>query len=274
MCGRYVAITKVEAIEKRFGVSVPNGFSIAPNPNVSPGELAPAITSDAPRQLSLLRFGLTPAWSKKPMWLINARAEGDHNSENDYRYAGAMGILQKPAFRSLIRTRRCLIPADAFFEGPEREKLSKPFLVYQKDGAWPFAFAGIWDTWQMPQTGEIVEGFAIVTTPANAVLRKIGHPRCPLILSPANESIWLDTSAPLSEITTLMRPVPDNWLNAYRVSAAIKSPSAKQPELLRPQGERVIPEYTYELYDHLDLEGMGQTTSRRLRNDGVQGELF
>ena len=91
-------------------------------------------------------------------------------------YRGAMGILQKPMFRQSIRTRRCLVVADAFIEGPQREKLAKPYVVYARDGQRPFALAGIWDEWTDTGSGEIIRSFAIIiwfspmSTPVNVVV--------------------------------------------------------------------------------------------------------
>ena len=83
MCGRYILVQKLEQIEKRFNVSAPDGMEWAPSYNLSPGQLAPVIANNNPRQLQLFRFGMTPFWAKKPMYMINARAEGDHNKVDD-----------------------------------------------------------------------------------------------------------------------------------------------------------------------------------------------
>ena len=177
MCGRYILVQKLELIEKRFNVTAPAGSVWKPSYNISPGQLAPVITSENPGELQLYRFGMTPFWAKKAMYLINARAEGDHNKEDDPGYKGAKGIITKPAFRKPIRSQRCLIIADAFIEGTVKEKLSKPFVVYLKINVRPFAFAGIWDEWTDRETGEISRGFSIITTTANELLQKLPHHR-------------------------------------------------------------------------------------------------
>ena len=122
MCGRYIMVQKVEVLEKRFGVKVPDSLALFPSYNISPGKMAPVITNDHPHEIQLFRFGFTPSWATKAGLFINARAEGDNNSDNDPRYTGAKGIIIKPAFRKAIRSQRCLIPADAFIEGPQKEK--------------------------------------------------------------------------------------------------------------------------------------------------------
>ena len=161
-----------------------------PNTNVSHGDLAPVVTGDQPDALQAMQFGFTPAWAKKQFYMINARSEGDHNADNDPDYRGAMGILQKPMFRQSIRTRRCLVVADAFIEGPQREKLAKPYVVYARDGQRPFALAGIWDEWTDTATGELVRSFAIITTTACDTLQAIGHHRSPVLLDPADEQLY------------------------------------------------------------------------------------
>ena len=102
MCGRYTVVTKIDALEKRFGVKASEDLQFEPNVNISPGNLAPVITDKDPDQLQLFSFGFSPFWAKKRMYLFNARSEGDHNKENDPLYKGAKGIISKPSFRKAI----------------------------------------------------------------------------------------------------------------------------------------------------------------------------
>src|SRR5271166_6457102 len=138
MCGRYILVDKVEVIKKEFNIHIEGNYD--PDFNISPGSKALVITNDQPSQGQYFQFGMTPYWAKKPMYLFNARAEGDHNPENDPDYMGAKGIIGKPAFRKPIRSQRCLVIASAFIEGTTTEGLNKPYLVYLKKR--PFAFAG------------------------------------------------------------------------------------------------------------------------------------
>ncbi len=264
MCGRYVTITKVKEIEKRFGVTA-EGINIESSANVSAGQLALVITNSEPNELSLFTFGFTPSWAQKKMYVINARSEGDHNKENDDRYSGAKGIISKPMFRTSIRSKRCLVVADAFIEGPKVEKLKKPYCVYMKDGQRPFAFAGIWDEWVDKSSGEIFKSFAIITAPANSVTKKLMHHRSPVILSQEDEALWLDSSADLGDITALLKPMSGDCMNAYPISSEIRNPKNEGLHLLRPIGERVVPEYEYELFTSLNLEGMGAAPARQRR---------
>lgn len=257
MCGRYILVQKIEQIEKRFNVTAPEGATWKPLYNISPGQVAPVITSDNPKQLQLYRFGMTPFWAKKPMYLINARAEGDHNKDNDPAYKGAKGIITKPSFRKPIRSQRCLVIADAFIEGTVKEKLSKPFVVYLKNNTRPFAFAGLWDEWTNAETGEIIRSFAIITTTANDLLQKLPHHRSPVILDRRHEAKWLNAELPLADVTRLLKPYPADLMNAYPIDAAIKNPRAEGPELLKPTGERVVPEYDIKTQEDIKLQGMG-----------------
>lgn len=266
MCGRYVNISKIKAVEKRFSALVERPDLYAPNTNTSIGDLGAVITQEHPGVIKHYRFGFTPYWAKKPFHLFNARSEGDHNSENDPSYRGAKGITTKPAFRQSIRSKRCLVLADAFIEGPQKERLSKPYVVYKRDGA-PFAFAGIYDTWVNPDTGEMVDSFAIITTVQNKITAVIDHHRSPVILHEEDEQVWLNSEMPLAEVTGLLEPYPSEELNAYPISAAIKSPKANGPELLKPIGQRLVPEYDYEIYSHLSLQGMGMTQARQRKLD-------
>ncbi len=274
MCGRYSLISKLKVIEKKFNVDiseVEKDFQL--NVNVSPGEKALVITNKNPEKAQLFTFGFTPQWAKKRMYIINARSEGDQNKENDPHYTGAKGIIQKPMFRKAIRSQRCLVIADAFIEGPEKEKLNKPYLVYSKNKKRPFAMAGIWDQWGDKTTGEEFHGFAILTTTPNGLIQKIGHHRSPVLLSPEDENQWLNTDAPLHAVTNLLHPFDASDFNAYPISNKIKSSRNKEIDLLKPIGERLISEYEYILYQELELQGMGETTARK-RRDNEQLNLF
>lgn len=276
MCGRYVNISKLKAIEKRFNATAKDEGQYQINANICPGQKAPVVLFDEGRMIDFMTFGFTPSWSQKPMYLINARAEGDHNKENNPQYTGGMGIIQKPAYRKAIRSQRCLVIADAFVEGPEKEKLSKPYLIYMKDKSRkPFALAGIWESWVNRETGEEHRGFSIITTTANELLQTIGHHRMPVILDPSSEDLWMDPNTDLGVITALLLPYPAGEMNAYPIDPAIKSPRNHETHLLMPTGERVFPEYDYILAEELKLEGMGHTQARQRKNEeGEQGKLF
>lgn len=257
MCGRYILIQKAEVLEKRFGVVVPNTIQLLPSYNIGPGKMAPVITNDHPHEIQLFRFGMTPSWMTKPGLYINARAEGDHNSDNNPNYSGAKGIITKPVFRKPIRSQRCLVPADAFIEGPEKEKLDKPYVVYLRDKVRPFAFAGIWDCWKNPGTDELIYSFAIITTVANELTQKIQHHRSPVILHREDERRWLSDQLELSEVTRLLEPYPGELMNAYPIAPTIKNPRADDPGLIHPVGQRIMPETFITGRTESRITGMG-----------------
>ena len=264
MCGRYVIMNKLKIIAETFNADaseIMERFQI--NPNVSPGDEALVITDEDPQKLQLFTFGFTPFWAKKRMYVINARSEGDHNKENDPGYRGAKGIIKKPMWRKSIRSRRCLVIADAFVEGTEKERLSKPYLVYRVNNKRPFAMAGIWDEWVNKDTGEVVRSFAIITTAPAPLLQLIPHHRSPLILSQDDERLWLDKNLPLSAITELMEPFDDEEFNAYPISPDIKSSKNKDSEVLKPLDKWIRPEVKYVWQESIELQGMGETTARK-----------
>jgi putative SOS response-associated peptidase YedK len=256
MCGRYVVIEKLAAYESRFNaVTKQTDIQCLPNYNVSPGNFAPIITGDKPHEIQFFRFGFTPRWATKPMYLINARSEGDNNREDNPDYHGAKGIITKPAFRQAIRSQRCLVLADYFIEGSVVEKLKKPYLVYLKRR--PFAMAGIWDEWVNKETGEIIQSFAIITTPANSLLRRIPHHRSPLILSPSDEQRWLKAEH-LNEVTAMLEIPLAEDMNAYPISADIRDPKSHDISILQPIGAPLLQDVELQVVRDLKMMGMGE----------------
>jgi putative SOS response-associated peptidase YedK len=260
MCGRYVIVSQAKQIEDKFGVKVKT--QIQKNYNVSAGQLAPVISSNNSDEVQLMHFGFTPKWSKKRTFIINARAEGDHNKDNNPLYNGAKGILSKPFFRSSIRSKRCLVIADAFIEGTTKEKLDKPYLVYLKDKKRPFAFAGIYDEWINPSDGEIINSFAIITCPPNKLMQRIPHHRMPVIIESQNYSRYLNVGTDLSDITSLLKPYNSNLMNAYPIDSKIKKITTNSKEALKPIGDTIITEKTFEKTEEIKLFGMGESPSR------------
>ncbi len=274
MCGRYVLVSSLKRIEKRFNL-LPSKLNLfQPQVNLSIGQYAPVISGSSPDQLQLMQFGMTPFWAKKPMYLFNARSEGDRNKDNNPQYTGSMGIINKPAFRASIRRRRCLVIVDAFIEGSKQDRLNKPYLIYMRSGQRPFALAGIWDRWVHKATGEVLDSFAIVTTTANELLQNIGHHRSPVVLSVDQERAWIDPNSDLSQVVEMLHPYPSEQLNAYPISPKIKNPRAEGMDLLQPVGQRIYPLSDYELYQELRMQGMGETTARKRRSSSDPPTLF
>ena len=224
MCGRYMVLSSPEAIRRLFGY--PEQPNFPPRYNVAPTQpIAIVRIAEGRRQFALVRWGLIPPWVKDPRaftLLINARVE----SVND-----------KPAFRYAMRRRRCLVPADGFYEwqdgGGGRRR---PYAVRPKDRA-PIAFAGLWETWIGPN-GEEMETAAIVTTDANRELARL-HDRMPVIVPPDAFEAWLDCGR-VDALTAaaLCVPAGEGRLEAYQVSPAVNRADNDGPELIAPVVER------------------------------------
>jgi len=264
MCGRYVIASKTEIVEKKFNARSEVVFE--PNFNVSAGAKAPIITSENPRKIQLSHFGFTPSFALKKTYLLNARAEGDHNLANRSDFTGAKGIIKKPYFRKAIRSQRCLVIADAFIEGTSANKLNEPYLVYLQDKVRPFAFAGIYDEWLDSSTGELQHNFAIITCPPNQLMGKIQHHRMPVILPEEFYSEYLNLEVPLSDITSLLQSYPAKQMNAYKISPAIKIPRNNAKEFIQPVSEWVQPEKQLKITTQIDVFGMGESREKRSRN--------
>jgi putative SOS response-associated peptidase YedK len=272
MCGRFVQVITLEKMAQRFGAQTPDAMETAGMVNIAPGDYAYVITNKGTAEIKKMRFGLNPSWSKKAMYLFNARAEGDFNAENATSYKGEMGIFQKPAFKKPIRSQRCLVMANAFIEGPENVGLDHPFAIYLKDKE-PFAMAGIWDTWLDTVTGKEIESFAIITSTANSLLQKIPHHRSPVVLMRDDEAKWLDPSLPLNEVLQLLKPFPGELMMAEPISLKIKNPKNKDADLLIPIGPTVTSESDIQITKDVKLKGMG-TSKRKGDPPPWQGTLF
>jgi putative SOS response-associated peptidase YedK len=182
---------------------------------------------DGKREFALMRWGLMPSWVKDPKTftlLINARGET---------------AAEKPAFRAAMKRRRCLIPADGFYEWQAGGARKQPYFIHAKSGA-PLAFAGLWETWEGPN-GEELDTAAIVTTAANRTLVPI-HNRMPVIVPPEAFDLWLDCPhVDAKTAAALIAPAPDNLLEAYPISTAVNRTANDGPSLLAPLEEGAEP---------------------------------
>jgi putative SOS response-associated peptidase YedK len=239
MPSRYIISTTPEAIESKFALP-PQSIKVESNFNISPGQLAPVITSDKPYEIQLIKFGLTPFWAKSKMNFCNARAEGDANAEDNPTFRGAAGIILKKAFRKPIRSQRCIVIASAFIVGNALLGLSKPYLVYLRNHQNPFAMAGVWDTWMNPKTGFKENSFCIITTTANSLLRQIGNTRMPVILTDSESKRWINSGTSLSTITGMLKYYDSKLMNAYPIDPKIKNPLENDKQLIQPIGERLL----------------------------------
>ena len=189
--------------------------------NIAPSQNAPAILNENEKSVQLLRWGLIPSWAKDPKiayQLYNARAET---------------IAEKPSFRNAFKKRRCLIPADGFYEWRmESDGKSKIPMRVRLKSKEPFTFAGLWETWKDPQEKE-VRTFTIITTEPNEVLQPI-HNRMPVIMKPEDEEAWLDPQADVKHLTKILMPYSSNEMEAYAVSKLVNSPKHDSPDCIEP----------------------------------------
>jgi putative SOS response-associated peptidase YedK len=219
MCGRYAIITAPEAIRHLFGYHDRPNFPA--RYNVAPTQPIPIVRlQSGQRQFALVRWGLIPAWVKDPKTftlVINARGES---------------VLDKPAFRNAMKRRRCLIPADGFYEWKRTGDAKQPYFVRLRSGA-PFAFAGLWEAWTGPN-GEEMETAAIVTTTANRTVADI-HDRMPMMLTPDRFEAWLDCDRVDDRTAAgVICPLPDDAVEAHPVSDAVNRVANDNPDLITP----------------------------------------
>jgi putative SOS response-associated peptidase YedK len=214
MCGRYTVTSSGQAIAETFGVD--EAIELAPHYNVCPGQDVPVVRArhgDHDRTLSLLRWGLVPWFVKQPgpaARLINARAETAPVS---------------PAFREALRRRRCLLPADGFYEwqsSPVRRGPRQPFYVHRADGR-PLALAGLWERWKGAD-GARIESCTVLTTTPNELLGDV-HDRMPVLLAPEAWPLWLDRDVQeVTRIAPLLVPAPAHDLVLTPVTTWVNDP--------------------------------------------------
>ncbi|MBI2963765.1 MAG: SOS response-associated peptidase [Deltaproteobacteria bacterium] len=208
MCGRFVRSSPAEAIAEQFGVALPSSVDLRPRYNLSPGERIAAIVAHASeRRLGELRWGLGRRGT------INVRAES---------------ASSHPSFREAFRRRRCLIPADGFYEWRREGSAKVPFFFRLRSHR-PLAFAGLWNRDPPAEPAAA----AILTCPANALVAAV-HDRMPVILGADQCDRWLDPTADRSPLEDLLRPLPADQLEAYRVSTLVNSARNDSPECIRP----------------------------------------
>ena len=219
MCGRYTLRTPVEKLAEEFGFDA-TSVELPPNYNVAPTqEVAAVLSEGGERRLELLRWGLIPSWADDPgigSRMINARAET---------------APEKPSFRRAFRERRCLIPADGFYEWKRMNGTKQPYYIRMREGR-PFAFAGLWEGWK-DDGGPEIRSCAILTTAPNALAGEI-HDRMPVILPAGAYDAWLDPEAEKEELVALLAPYPEAEMEAYPVSRFVNSPSNNDPRCIEP----------------------------------------
>jgi len=221
MCGRFTARLTWEQLYNLYqikpGKRRQGELDLKPRYNAAPTDVMPVVrlASDGEREIALLKWGLIPYWAKDPKIAyrtINARAET---------------VASAPAFRAAFRKRRCLIPANGFYEWKRLDGTKQPYLIEMRDGS-PLAFAGLWERWDR---GEVpIETFTIITGEPNSLVADL-HNRMPVILDPDDYDAWLsaaDTTIPQA----LLQPFPAQLLTAHPVSKRVNSPKNDDPSII------------------------------------------
>jgi len=196
---------------------------LEPRYNIAPSQQVVAVCRDpetTKRGLRMFRWGLIPFWAKDRnigYKMINAKAET---------------VAEKPAFRAAFEHRRCLLPANGFYEWKRQEgrKTKQPHFIHMKDGK-PFALAGLWEHWKSAE-GEVIESCTILTTNSNDLVQLL-HDRMPVIIAPQDYESWLDTTIEDTEnLKRLFAPYPSEAMEAYEVSTMVNKPSNEDPRCI------------------------------------------
>lgn len=221
MCGRFVQTSRKDRIAELFGVD-PASLDIfdAPRYNVAPSQVCLVIRSlDLGWLVAVAHsWGLLPHWSK---------------SAGDRRYINARSetVFDKPAFRSAARARRCLVPADGFYEWKATRTGKVPHFVHLNNKQ-PFGIAGLWECWERGR--DRIETFTLLTTQANELMQPI-HDRMPVIVKPEQFRLWLDpTVTEKEQLAGVLQPYPATEMAAYPVSARVNSPANDDSKLVEP----------------------------------------
>jgi len=224
MCGRYGRRADKQRLTEWMQIHNADVFDdsyLAPSYNVAPQSFQPVVrinrdTGD--RELAIMRWGLVPFWSndtKIAYSTINARAES---------------VATSPTFREAMKRRRCLVPADWFYEWHKIDaKTKQPYAIGMRDGSL-FAFAGLWDRWIDKATNQALETYTIITTDANELMQSV-HTRMPVILNPGDYSRWLDPGEPSRLPVDLLRPHESTDMKAWKVSARVGNVRNNDPDL-------------------------------------------
>ena len=229
MCGRFARRSTQEVLADWFGVALEEMPWFEPTFNAAPQSTQPVVRlnrDSGGREFALLKWGLVPFWAKDAKigyTTINARAEE---------------APSKPAYREAFKKRRCLIPADAFYEWKRVDAKSKLPYAFALEAGEPYAFAGLWESWR-PKEGEPLETFTILTTDPNALVEPM-HNRMPAILEPRDYDRWLDVSDASRPPIDVLRPYPLEKMRAWRVSERVGNVRNDDAKLLDDIEEKAV----------------------------------
>jgi len=218
MCGRYSLIC-IDDMGSRFRVTDPS-FGFRSHFNIAPGSMMPVIVRRERNEAVMMEWGLVPHWvkdMKAARHLINARAET---------------LAERPAFRGLLKSRRCLVPASGFYEWKKDGGKKTPFYIRLRDEP-VFAFAGLYDVWHTP-VGEGYATYTIITTGPTELMAPI-HNRMPAILRREDEDRWVSGEAlSAADLNGILAPYPAGGMEAYPVSPLVNKPGNDDERLVRP----------------------------------------
>ncbi|MCB0495586.1 MAG: SOS response-associated peptidase [Cyclobacteriaceae bacterium] len=218
MPGRYTITAKSDDIKKRFNVEVPENYHA--HFNAAPTQLLPVITSLQPAYLNFFYWGFIPNWSKNKALatkLFNARADS---------------LQDKISFREALTTRRCIIPADGYYEWKSIGKKSKIPYRFTLNSGGLFSLAGLWESSEN-DNGEEIQTFTVITTDANSIVAQI-HDRMPVILTQETEKIWLNPTSDLNALKSVLVPFKANLMTSYAVSSKVNNVANDGPDLIKP----------------------------------------
>jgi putative SOS response-associated peptidase YedK len=231
MCGRFVSSSPPDELAKYFDVEAVAESVLEPSFNVAPSQdVYVVVETGGLRRLDTFHWGLVPFWAKDPSTgnkMINARVES---------------IAEKSAYKRSLQKRRCLIPADGFYEWKKipGQKAKQPYFIHRVDGE-PMAFAGLWEIWRPPEdterTGDPLRSCTIITGKPNEKIAEI-HDRMPVMLPPSAWNAWIDPqNDDLDALGKLLVPVPSSLLDLHPVSRAVNNVQDNGPELIEPAPE-------------------------------------
>ncbi|MDK8190716.1 SOS response-associated peptidase [Paenibacillus sp. UMB7766-LJ446] len=219
MCGRFTITDPIEEIMDRYYASIAEGFEYKPNYNAAPMQFIPTIIgSKDGNRLGALRWGLVPNWAKDEKIgnkMINARAET---------------LTEKPAFKRLINSKRCIIPCSGFYEWKKDGSVKQPMRILMKDDS-IFSLAGLYDTWIDPE-GKKLSTCTIITTEPNRLMADI-HDRMPVILRPQDEADWLNKESDKESVLRFLSPYKADEMIAYKVDSAVGHVRNNNEELIK-----------------------------------------
>jgi putative SOS response-associated peptidase YedK len=224
MCGRYFRRSDKQRIAEAFRAGVPTTFEILPSYNVAPQSFQPIVRlneENSERELALLRWGLIPFWAKD--------AKISHSTIN----AKSETVTTSAMFREALKRRRCLVPADGFYEWQTVDpKTKQPYAIGLADDSL-FAFAGLWERWKDKITGQTLETYTVLTTEPNELTAPI-HNRMPVILAPRDYERWLAPADPARLPVDLLRPRPADEMKVWQVGVAVGNVRNNDPSLCNP----------------------------------------